>query len=162
VIHNGSFLARGSGPDWSPDGRTIAVPVRLQSTPSRCVLDTISVADGRIRELYSSLVEYVNFGRPVWLPSGDLLLVSHFDSASRRTQLWTISFPDGVARRFTNDLADYDTGRSNSNSPLRRCALIGSIGNAFCLRAAAGRCSETSPRRPHRHYLLKSHAKTQR
>lgn len=53
-------------------------------------------------------------------------------------------------------------GRSNSNSHLRRCALIDSIGNASCLRAAAEGCSETSPRRPHRRYLLKSHAKTQR
>jgi Tol biopolymer transport system component len=128
VIHNGSFLARGSGPDWSPDGRTIAVPVRLQSTASRCVLDTISVADGRIRELYSSPVEYVNFGRPVWLPSGDLLLVSHFDSASRRTQLWTISFPDGVARRFTNDLADYDTGDLDITRDGRTVSAIAETG----------------------------------
>jgi DNA-binding winged helix-turn-helix (wHTH) protein/Tol biopolymer transport system component len=112
VIHNGDFLNFNSapGPEWSPDGQTIAIPVRLQSTPVRCVLDTISVADGRIGELFSSSAEYGNIGRPVWLPSGDLLLMPHWDSASRRTQLWTVSFPGGEAHRLTNDLFDYDTG----------------------------------------------------
>jgi DNA-binding winged helix-turn-helix (wHTH) protein/Tol biopolymer transport system component len=128
VIHYASFLGRGPGPDWSPDGRTIAVPVRLQSTASRWVLDTISVADGRIRELYSSSVEYINFGHPVWLPGGDVLLVPHFDSASHRIQLWTISFPDGVARRFTNDLADYDTGDLDITRDGRTVSAIAETG----------------------------------
>jgi DNA-binding winged helix-turn-helix (wHTH) protein/Tol biopolymer transport system component len=112
VIHNGDFLniSAGPGPDWSPDGRTIAIPVRLQSTPVRCVLDIISVADGKIRELFSSSTELDNFGRPVWLPSGDLLILPHWDPSSRRVQLWTVSFPGGQAHRLTNDLFDYDTG----------------------------------------------------
>jgi len=128
VIHYASFFGRGPGPDWSPDGRTIAVPVRLQSTASRWVLDTISVADGRIRELYSSSVEYINFGHPVWLPGGDVLLVPHFDSASHRIQLWTISFPDGVTRRFTNDLADYDTGDLDITRDGRTVSAIAETG----------------------------------
>ena len=128
MIHYASFFGRGPGPDWSPDGRTIAVPVRLQSTASRWVLDTISVADGRIRELYSSSVEYINFGHPVWLPGGDVLLVPHFDSASHRIQLWTISFPDGVTRRFTNDLADYDTGDLDITRDGRTVSAIAETG----------------------------------
>jgi DNA-binding winged helix-turn-helix (wHTH) protein/Tol biopolymer transport system component len=112
VIHNVSSSPHdvASGPAWSPDGQTIAVPVKLQTTPVRYALNAISVADGRKQELFSSSAEYQNMGRPVWLPGGDLLLVPHYDSVSRRIQLWTVSFPGGMAHRLTNDLYDYDAG----------------------------------------------------
>lgn len=94
------------GATWSPDGRTIAVTVMLLGEQVRWVLYTVSVANGSSRELYSSR----NFiGRPAWLSGEDLLLIPLGDPFSKRpgSQLWTISNPQGEARRFTNDLSDY-------------------------------------------------------
>ena len=103
VIPNGSAMLYQPGPNWSPDGRTIAVPVFLTNHPLRWVLDMISAEDGSIREVYSSALD---LGRPVWLQGGKALLFPRMDAA-RRFQLWTISFPEGRAQPLTHDLSDY-------------------------------------------------------
>jgi DNA-binding winged helix-turn-helix (wHTH) protein/Tol biopolymer transport system component len=93
------------GATWSPDGRTIAVPVMFVGRQVRWVLYTISIAAVGPRELYSS---HGYIGRPVWLPRGDKLIVPLEDPLSSRTQLWTVSNPQGTVSRLTNDLSDYD------------------------------------------------------
>jgi hypothetical protein len=57
-----------------------------------------------VRELYSS---HGAIGRPLWTTSGHDLLVTLEDPASHHGQLWTVSYPDAQAHRFTNDLSDY-------------------------------------------------------
>ena len=106
TIHNASCFLFLPGLNWSPDGRTVAVSALLLGKPSRWVLDVVSVASGSVRELFSSADE---IGRPIWLPNGDTLLVSHYDPQYHRAQLWTVSFPSGEARRFTNDLTRYSS-----------------------------------------------------
>src|SRR5215469_2100886 len=82
-----------------------------RSRGKRFVLNAINVADGQARELYSG---WETIGRPVWMPDGNFLIVP-MEPANQElptpngTQLWTISFPRGQARRFTNDLSDYGT-----------------------------------------------------
>jgi eukaryotic-like serine/threonine-protein kinase len=116
MIHDGSGFLFQPGPNWSPDGRTIAVPVHITNRHQRWVLEIVSVADGSIRELYSSTQA---IGRPVWLPRGDALIFPHPSEISHRSQLWTVSFPGGKAQRLTNDLTDYgadlDMTRDGSN-----------------------------------------------
>jgi Tol biopolymer transport system component len=92
------------GATWSPDRRSIAVSRMLDGKRSGFVLDSLSVADGSLQELYSSAY---TVGRPLWLPEGDTLLVPLGDR-SERYQLWTIPYPGGEKRRLTNDLASYD------------------------------------------------------
>jgi eukaryotic-like serine/threonine-protein kinase len=105
VVHDANFLSPGDpGPTWSPDGRMITFSKLLVGKQRRWVLFAVSVQDGRSRELYS---DDAGIGRPLWLPSGDMLLVPHYDRNSRRSQLWTVSFPQGTARRFTHDISDY-------------------------------------------------------
>jgi Tol biopolymer transport system component/DNA-binding winged helix-turn-helix (wHTH) protein len=104
TIHDGSGFLFQPGPNWSRDGRAIAVPVHIMNQHQRWVLDMVSVVDGSIRELYSSSQV---IGRPVWLPSGKALIFPHADEVAHRSQLWTVSFPLGKAQRFTNDLSDY-------------------------------------------------------
>ena len=102
----------GAAPDsmpgaaWSPDGGSIAVPAWMLHQKPGNVLDVISTANGKVRELYSGSREV---GRPRWLPNGHMLVVP-INSPSGRTQLWTVSYPAGETRRLTNDLADYDPG----------------------------------------------------
>jgi Tol biopolymer transport system component/DNA-binding winged helix-turn-helix (wHTH) protein len=92
------------GATWSPDGRTIAVSL-LRYGKESFVLDTVSVSDGSVRELYSSSKA---IGRPLWLPEGDTLLLVMHDQ-NRRGQLWTVSYPKADIRRATNDLTNYRT-----------------------------------------------------
>ena len=95
----------GTGIAWSPDGKTIALTTSEATKGVRSVLSTISVADGSVREVYSTPDAV---GRPRWLPDGSGLLapISNVDQAFRG-QLWFISYPKGEARRLTNDLMDY-------------------------------------------------------
>ena len=106
TIQNGDVGLFQPGPNWSPDGRKIVASFRIVGRPIPWVLASISASDGSVREIYSSPVP---IGRPVWLLSGQSLLVPHYDPAYQRAQLWTISYPEGMARRFTNDLTDYDS-----------------------------------------------------
>jgi eukaryotic-like serine/threonine-protein kinase len=93
------------GATWSPDGRTIAVPVCLSGKVSRCVLDTISVPNGITKELKSNGTAAI--GRALWLSGGNTLLAPFEDPSSHRMQIWEISYPQAQVRRLTNDLADY-------------------------------------------------------
>ena len=93
------------GATWSPDGRTVTVSLRLYVGRHSYILDAVSVADGSVRELYSSSGA---IGRALWLPEGDTLLLVMNDQ-NERGQLWTISYPNAEVRRITNDLTDYDT-----------------------------------------------------
>jgi len=104
VVHNGSGFMFQPGPNWSPDGKTIAVPVLLLEKPRRWVLYSVSTTTGGLQELYSSNDA---IGRPVWISGGPDLLIPHYDPGLHRTQLWTVSLPLGEAHPFTNDLTDY-------------------------------------------------------
>jgi eukaryotic-like serine/threonine-protein kinase len=104
TIQDGDVSLFQPGPSWSHDGRTIVAPFRILGTDRRWILVSISVPDGKMREIYSSQGA---LGRPIWLTEHSLL-ISHYDTTYERAQLWTISYPEGVARRFTNDLSDYD------------------------------------------------------
>jgi DNA-binding winged helix-turn-helix (wHTH) protein/Tol biopolymer transport system component len=92
------------GPSWSPDGRSILCPFRTLGQEVRMALLSVSVPDGAISEIYS---DRTPFAHPVWLSDKELLLVRN-DPESQRGELWTISYPNGKAQRFTNDLIDYD------------------------------------------------------
>src|SRR5579862_8308241 len=93
-----------SGPSWSPDGRTVVCPFRTLDPQFRWVLVSASVPDGAVKEIYSDATP---IGQPVWLSERELLFVRN-EPESQRGQLWTISYPQGKAQRFTNDLIDYE------------------------------------------------------
>jgi Tol biopolymer transport system component len=92
---------------WSPNGKTVAFTTSEATKKLRSSLWAISVADGSVREIYSTS-EVV--GRPRWLPDGSGLLApirGGIAGEAVRGQLWFISYPRGEARRLTNDLMDY-------------------------------------------------------
>jgi DNA-binding winged helix-turn-helix (wHTH) protein/Tol biopolymer transport system component len=106
VIQQGSGMLYQPGPNWSPDGENIAVPVVLAGDRLRWVLDIVSLTNGSIREMYSSS-EAQFLGRPVWIAGGKSLLFPHIDNPGQRYQLWTMSFPEGKAQPLTHDLTNY-------------------------------------------------------
>ena len=104
VSLQGVFAEDAPGAAWSPDGKSIVVPAWIHSQRPRSALYIISAAEGTVRELYSGNQE---LGRPRWLSDGNMLVVPISDQTGH-SQLWTVSYPAGEARRLTNDLADYD------------------------------------------------------
>ena len=96
-------------PAWSPDGKTVAFATLESAKGIRSVLWAVSVADGSVREFYST-PGFI--GRPRWLPDGSGLVAPLSDLtndvyANFRGQLWFISFPGGEVHRLTNDLMAY-------------------------------------------------------
>ena len=91
------------GGAWSPDGRTIAVPVLTIGKGERYALDVVDVADGKVRELHSNAH---GIDRPVWLGHGEAMaLLLSEDADQERNQLWRIYYPSGEKRRMTSDLS---------------------------------------------------------
>ena len=105
VLASPPYIEGFTGVAWSPDGKTVAFTTSEATKSLRSGLWAISVADGSVREIYSTPDAV---GRPRWLPDGSGLLapISNVDQAFRG-QLWFISYPKGEARRLTNDLMDY-------------------------------------------------------
>lgn len=100
-----AFAGYTPGAAWSPDGKSVAVPVWMHHQNPGTVLNVISVGTGAMRALY---VGTLGLGRPRWLLNGKMLVVPVNDG-NERTQLWTFSYPEGKIQRLTNDLADYDS-----------------------------------------------------
>jgi eukaryotic-like serine/threonine-protein kinase len=106
------FERKGFGPGtihvvWSDDGKTLAtVSAETREGASRWVLETISRKTGEVRDLHSFSLPTVALD---WLPDGSGLLVVGTDPQSSRGQIWFVSYPQGEASRFTNDLTNYAT-----------------------------------------------------
>jgi len=92
------------GPAWSPDGATLAVSSCQLGKEKRCFLTAYNIADGAAQNLYSGS-DFV--GRSMWFPDGRSLAVPFASIVENRTQLWSLDYPSGERRRFTNDLSDY-------------------------------------------------------
>jgi len=105
-------------PNWAPDGKTIAMAWGLSGTGT---LTIVNVADKTTRDLY----RYQGImGRPIWLPDGRALLMPLDTLLTDRAQLWTIEYPGGAARRFTNDLADYSRAHFDRTADGKTLAIV--------------------------------------
>jgi serine/threonine protein kinase/Tol biopolymer transport system component len=91
-----------TGPSWSPDGKLIAASLATVGGSSKVV--GYSVEDGREQELSSQ--RWAHAARTQWLTDMSGVLVVAGDSI-REAQIWYISYPDGKARRVTNDLSAF-------------------------------------------------------
>src|SRR5512133_2894640 len=83
ILASPSYIEGGvTGIAWSPDGKTVALTTAEATKGVRSVLSAISVADGSVREIYSTPDP---IGRPRWLPDGSGLLapISNVDQAFR-------------------------------------------------------------------------------
>ena len=93
-----------TGPSWSPDGKLIAASVT--TVGARTKVYGYSVADGSETELTKQ--SWVFGSRVEWMPDMSGLLVVGGDTPVN-AMLWFVSYPDGHARRVTNDLNSYRT-----------------------------------------------------
>ncbi|MCA1815129.1 MAG: protein kinase [Acidobacteria bacterium] len=102
-------------PAWSPDGKTIVCPVNnLDGGVAYSVLVAIDVASGQEKPISSQ--KFFAIRDVAWLADGSGLLVLAIDESGffqtvgpGRGQIWLLSYPEGEARRITNDLNSYRT-----------------------------------------------------
>ena len=124
-----------SGPAWSPDGQTLAVSFKHSTSPERWILATVSLAAGRVQELYSSPNP---IGRPAWLDGGKYLAIQ-LNDVNGHGQLWAVSFPRGQARRLIYDLGDYwyPLSASQDGRTLAAIALTGEVSDLWAMGPGA-------------------------
>lgn len=92
-------------PAWSPDGRVIGCAASGFDGGSYMTVVEVPVDTGAERAVTSQ--RWLAVGRLAWLPKGQGIVVSAVDQATRLNQIWNISYPEGGARRITNDLNNY-------------------------------------------------------
>src|SRR5262245_4395556 len=105
----GFFTAYPGGAAWAPDGRTIAYAAggSTESDSQRAhvvVADVENKAERRLTEQ-----SWLAVGRVTWLDDCSGLVISAREQMDAPRQLWLVSYPDGSARKITNDLLDYDS-----------------------------------------------------
>ena len=124
------------GPDWSPDGKTIACPIANFSGGINQNVVTVQVLDGSEKKLLAE--SWPNIGRVVWTEDGKGILMSarepgNLGAAGR--QVWFVSHPSGKAIRVTNDLNDYRGVTISSNGATIAAVQINQISNLWVAQA---------------------------
>lgn len=109
------FTAYPGGAAWSPDGRFIAFAAGgpIERGSRRVSVFVADVEDKHERRLTEQSWHFV--GRVAWLGDGSGIVISARDQMDEPRQLWFVSYPDGAARKITNDLHDYDSVSLSSN-----------------------------------------------
>jgi eukaryotic-like serine/threonine-protein kinase len=93
-------------PAWSPDGKSIVVSTKTHDASGYFMsLVGIRVEDGA--ETPITTQRWMNIGRMSWLMDGSGLVMTAADQVSKLSQVWHLSYPNGEARRITNDVNDY-------------------------------------------------------
>ncbi len=94
------------GAAWSPDGKTIAYGVMSFQGGSSTSLEAIAVEGGKARRIGSHTWRFLGDLR--WLPDGRGL-ISEIVERENNDQVWYLSYPEGNARKITNDLNSYSS-----------------------------------------------------
>jgi serine/threonine protein kinase/Tol biopolymer transport system component len=95
-----------SGPAWSPDGKQVAVSRNSNGDLQNFDLYAVSTGTGASTRIGNHSWTLPN--QLAWLPdSSAIVFASGGSNATFSSQIWQVSYPDGDARRVTNDLNRY-------------------------------------------------------
>jgi Tol biopolymer transport system component len=136
------------GPSWSPDGKLIASGVLNQDSARGAVSSVVEVQveGGTERAITSQNWPAGSVGQVLWLADGSGLALIAFDQATASNQIWHISYPDGIARRITNDVNNYNRlSMTADSSVLVTVHLIAAAGGVWVApQANANRARQIS------------------
>ncbi|HKP68039.1 MAG TPA: hypothetical protein VJV05_02070, partial [Pyrinomonadaceae bacterium] len=105
AVHAPSTFLDNGYPDWSPDGKKIAVVV-FRNAPRAPVsgLVVVDAESGDMEEIEQPQLR--QFEQAVWLADGKSLIVSARENG-KFFQLWHLEYPEGRLQKVTNDLNIY-------------------------------------------------------
>jgi eukaryotic-like serine/threonine-protein kinase len=95
----------GYGVAWSPDAKLVAVDYGSEEGGEHMTVAVVAVADGTFRVITTQ--RWAGVGRSAWFADGSGIAVIARESALDDLQIWQVSYPEGAARRITNDLNSY-------------------------------------------------------
>jgi eukaryotic-like serine/threonine-protein kinase len=106
LFSNTSLASMAFEPAWSPDGKTIVIPVSQPTPDTLSALLEVDVASGKHQNGVLS-AERLYFGG-AWLPDGNSLVMTTVSQlTSLHGQLTLVSYPGGEFRQLTTDTNDY-------------------------------------------------------
>jgi serine/threonine protein kinase len=92
---------------WSPDGKTIVIPIVQPTTQDIGGFLAVDAATGEMKQ--TAIAKNHNYFEPTWFPDGSALLVSasSAETGFLRRQIGIVSFPSGAFRLLTTDTNNY-------------------------------------------------------
>jgi serine/threonine protein kinase len=106
IFKDQNLLSDSFAPAWSPDGKTIVIPVVQPNKDALGGMVQVDAATGKITNFVtSSRIFY----EPVWMPDGQGLIIPSMDLTSGWTQnqLGYMTYPSGEYRVLTHDTNNY-------------------------------------------------------
>jgi eukaryotic-like serine/threonine-protein kinase len=94
-------------PAWSPDGKTIVIPIVQPRKEDLSAFLAVDVATGN-RETVALSHDHI-FHDPAWLPDGKSLIIANWQAGTGNltVPLGIISYPSGQIRQLTTDTNSY-------------------------------------------------------
>ena len=93
---------------WSPEGKTIACGAGSFVPSYNTYVVEVAVESGREKQIGTQT--WMLMGQLVWAADGRALILGaseHEAGSFEAQQIWYVSYPEGEARRITNDLNNY-------------------------------------------------------
>jgi serine/threonine protein kinase len=126
IFSNQTLLSDSYVPSWSPDGKTILIPIVQPSKDALGGLLRVDAATGKT-EIGNIVADRI-FYNAVWVPSGAGVILNsrQIVAGSQNAQIGYMSFPDGELHPLTSDTNDYE-GLSLSKDGKTLAAIQGRL-----------------------------------
>ena len=107
IFSGRAIKSESYAPSWSPDGKTILLPVVQPNNDAIGGLSAVDVATGMEQTALTSPDQI--FYMPVWMPDGGGLIVStaRLGNGQLQSHLGFLSYPGGALRELTTDTNSY-------------------------------------------------------
>jgi Tol biopolymer transport system component/TolB-like protein/Tfp pilus assembly protein PilF len=140
---NEFLVYNGSGPSWSPDGKTILTTIGTFTPEQLMTVALVSPEKGAITPF--SQQKFQRIDDIAWLSDGTGVLVTATDQFGPgvSSKIWQISYPSGNAKKITNDLNSYQTISLTADSNSLATVQTETLGNLWI--ASMNELAHSSP-----------------
>jgi serine/threonine protein kinase/Tol biopolymer transport system component len=129
-------MYNGVGPSWSDDGKKLALARVDAKSPNGNMVQVMDLDTKEVKPLGSR--GFANLNRLSWLPDGSgIVFTSPLNTMTFNSQIWELTYPEGEARRITNDL-NYYSGTSVTGDGQTLATVAWSITSSLWTSSAAG------------------------